>query len=40
MTPQQSIVLVEDNDDAAELTIMAFKEANILNPLIRVSRAQ
>jgi two-component system response regulator len=36
MTSQQSILLVEDNDDDAELAIMAFKEANILNPLIRV----
>ncbi|HET6338696.1 MAG TPA: response regulator [Polyangiales bacterium] len=30
------ILLVEDNDDDAELTSMAFGEANIANPVIRV----
>jgi CheY-like chemotaxis protein len=36
MTSQQSILLVEDNDDDAELASLAFKEANIVNPLIRI----
>jgi two-component system response regulator len=30
------ILLVEDNDDDAELTSMAFGEANIVNPVVRV----
>jgi two-component system, response regulator len=29
------ILLVEDNDDDADLTIMAFNEANIGNPIVR-----
>jgi two-component system response regulator len=33
---QQPILLVEDNDDDAELTAMAFREANISNPMVRV----
>jgi two-component system response regulator len=32
----QPILLVEDNDDDADLTVMAFREANIANPIIRV----
>lgn len=36
MTSEQVILLVEDNDDDAELTAMAFKEANIRNRLLRV----
>ena len=32
-----TILLVEDNDDDAELTIMAFQEAKISNPIVRVS---
>jgi two-component system response regulator len=30
------ILLVEDNDDDAELTVMAFRDANIANPIVRV----
>jgi two-component system response regulator len=33
----QSILLVEDNDDDAELTVRAFAQANIANALVRVS---
>jgi two-component system response regulator len=33
----QSILLVEDNDDDAELAVRAFTQANIANTLIRVS---
>jgi len=33
----QSILLVEDNDDDAELTVRAFTQANIANSLVRVS---
>ena len=32
----QVILLVEDNDDDAELTAMAFREAKIGNPLLRL----
>lgn len=32
----QIILLVEDNDDDAELTVMAFQEAKISNPVLRV----
>jgi len=32
---EQTILLVEDNDDDAELAVMAFHRANITNPLIR-----
>jgi two-component system, response regulator len=31
-----TILLVEDNDDDAELTRMAFREAKISNPVVRV----
>jgi len=37
MSQTDVILLVEDNDDDAELTIMAFKEAKIANPIVRVS---
>jgi len=37
MTPQQPIFLVEDNDDDAELAVMAFQRAKVTNPLIRAS---
>jgi two-component system response regulator len=36
MTTEQVIFLVEDNDDDAELTIMAFKEARLSNAVVRV----
>jgi len=36
MTEQPIILLVEDNDDDAELTQMAFSGARISNPVIRV----
>jgi two-component system response regulator len=35
MKPDQAILLVEDNDDDAELTLMAFTAARIFNPIIR-----
>jgi len=36
MTKEQVILLVEDNDDDAELTVMAFREAKIANPVLRL----
>src|SRR6185436_1980005 len=33
---EQAILLVEDNDDDAELTFRAFKKAKIRNPIARV----
>lgn len=33
---QAPILLVEDNDDDADLTEMAFREANVANPILRV----
>jgi two-component system response regulator len=36
MMQEQTILLVEDNDDDAELAAMAFQSAKITNPLIRV----
>jgi two-component system response regulator len=36
MTTDQTILLVEDNDDDAELTLMAFKARRISNPVVRV----
>jgi two-component system response regulator len=32
----QTILLVEDNDDDAELTTMAFRDAKIANPVVRM----
>lgn len=37
MTSRHTIVLVEDNDDDAELTIMAFSEAKVSNPVVRLT---
>lgn len=37
MTRQQTILLVEDNDDDAELTRLAFTDAKVKNPVLRVS---
>jgi two-component system response regulator len=36
MIPSE-ILLVEDDDDDADLTLMAFREAEIANPVVRVS---
>ena len=36
MTTEPIILVVEDNDDDAELTVMAFREAKISNPVVRV----
>lgn len=36
MNAEQIILLVEDNDDDAELTLRAFKAKRISNPLLRV----
>jgi len=33
---QPPILLVEDNDDDADLAVMAFRDANIANPILRV----
>src|SRR5579872_1655794 len=35
MTHEQTIFMVEDNDDDAALAVMAFRQARIKNPLIR-----
>jgi two-component system response regulator len=37
MNTQQTILLVEDNDDDAELTQLAFAEAKVANPVLRIS---
>ncbi len=36
MTEPNHILLVEDNEDDAELTMLAFQHAHILNPIVRV----
>jgi len=33
-------LLVEDNEDDADLTLMAFKEAHVTNPMVRVKDGQ
>jgi two-component system response regulator len=35
MVEEQTILLIEDNNDDAELTLRAFKRANVKNPLVR-----
>jgi two-component system response regulator len=35
MTQEHTILLVEDNDDDADLTVMAFQRAKITNPIVR-----
>ncbi len=35
MVREQAIFLVEDNDDDAELAVMAFDRARLVNPLVR-----
>ena len=35
MIQEQVVLLVEDNDDDAELAVMAFRRARITNPLVR-----
>jgi two-component system, response regulator len=35
MIEEQTVLLVEDNDDDAELAMMAFHRAKITNPLVR-----
>ncbi len=37
MTRENHILLVEDNDDDAELTIRAFRQANVTNPVVRAA---
>jgi two-component system response regulator len=37
MTPPQTILLVEDSDDDADLALRAFRKAGIANPIVRVS---
>jgi hypothetical protein len=37
METGRTILLVQDNDDDAELTRMAFAEAKIASPIVRVS---
>jgi two-component system response regulator len=37
MIESHSILLVEDNEDDAELTARAFSQANIANPMVHVS---
>jgi two-component system response regulator len=40
MFETHTILLVEDNDDDAELTARAFNRANVKNPLVRVRDGQ
>lgn len=40
MTGAQEILLVEDDDDDAELTEMAFRDAHVSNPVVRARDGQ
>jgi len=40
MVHERPFLLVEDNDDDAELTALAFAQANIRNPLVRIGDGQ
>jgi two-component system response regulator len=40
MFEAQTILLVEDNDDDAELTMRAFHRANVKNPMVRARDGQ
>jgi two-component system response regulator len=37
VTAEPHILLVEDSDDDAELTVRAFRQASVTNPVVRVS---
>jgi two-component system response regulator len=37
VTREHHILLVEDNDDDADLTVRAFRQANVTNPVVRAA---